>query len=90
MLHATLGKPIRFFGTAGQRSDYMKALDLIDGQKMSAWIADKGYDAHGMVDAAKGVHAKVLYRHDLKEELQETMIKNDIKSANWLSVCSIN
>ena len=46
---------------------------------MSAFIADKGYNAHDMVDAAKGAHAKVLYRHDLKEELQENMIKNDIK-----------
>ena len=45
-LHAAydaLGNPIRFFVTAGQRSDYIKALDLIDGQIMSALIADKGY-----------------------------------------------
>ena len=62
-LHAAcdaLGKPIRFLGTAGQRFDDMKALDLIDNQKMSALIADKGYDAHDMVDAAKGVHAQVV------------------------------
>lgn len=45
---------------AGQRSDYIKALDLIDNQKMSTLIADKGYDAHDMVNAAKAVHAEVF------------------------------
>jgi transposase len=62
-LHAAcdaLGNPIRFFVTAGQRSDYIKALDLIDGHKMGALIADKGYDANYMVDAAKGVNAEVV------------------------------
>ncbi|CAL7960805.1 transposase [Alphaproteobacteria bacterium] len=29
--------------TAGQRSDYTKALDLIEGERMGALIADKGY-----------------------------------------------
>jgi hypothetical protein len=32
-----LGNPVQFFVTAGQRSDYIKALDLIDGQAMSAY-----------------------------------------------------
>jgi transposase len=62
-LHAAcdaLGNPIRFFVTAGQRSDYIKALDLIDGQRMEALIADKGYDAGYMVDAAKSVDAEVV------------------------------
>ena len=51
-LHAAcdaLGNPMRFFVTAGQRSDDIKALDLIDGQTMSALIADKGYDANHIV-----------------------------------------
>ena len=62
-LHAAcdaLGNPVRFFVTAGQRSDYIKALDLIDGQKMGALIADKGYDANYMVDAAKSIHAEAV------------------------------
>jgi glutamate 5-kinase len=47
-LHASCDalNPIRFFVTAGQRSDYIKALDLIEGQAMTALIADKGYDAN--------------------------------------------
>jgi transposase len=50
-LHAAcdaLGNPVRFFVTAGQRSDYIKALDLIKSQGMSG---DKGYDAHYVVEA---------------------------------------
>jgi transposase len=62
-LHAAcdaLGNPVRFFVTAGQRSDYIKALELIEGQDMSALIADKGYDANYMVDAAKCVKAEAV------------------------------
>jgi transposase len=61
-LHAAcdaLGNPIRFFLTPGQRSDYIKALDLIDGFQMEALLADKGYDANYIVDAAASVGADV-------------------------------
>jgi transposase len=62
-LHAAcdgLGNPVRFFITAGQRSDYSKALDLIEGKKMKALIADKGYDANYMVEAASIVGAETV------------------------------
>jgi len=62
-LHAAcdaLGNPIRFFITAGQRSDYIKALDLIDGMIMDFLIADKGYDADYMCDAAKRVGGQAV------------------------------
>ncbi len=62
-LHAAcdgLGNPVRFFLTAGQRSDYIKALDLISGKKMSALIADKGYDATYIIEAASTVNAEVV------------------------------
>ena len=42
----SLGNPVKFFLTAGQRSDYTKARDLIEGKRMEALIADKGYDAN--------------------------------------------
>ena len=62
-LHAAcdaLGNPLRFFITAGQRSDYVKALDLIDGKDMQALIADKGYDANYVIEAADKVNAKSI------------------------------
>lgn len=60
-LHAAcdaLGNPLRFFVTAGQRSDYVKALDLINDKKMEALIADKGYDADYMIEAAQAINAE--------------------------------
>ena len=62
-LHAAcdaLGNPIRFFITAGQRSDYIKAIELIEGQQMSALIADKGYDANYVVEAVKSIEAEAV------------------------------
>jgi transposase len=62
-LHAAcdaLGNPVRFFVTAGQRSDYIKALDLVKGRKMEALIADKGYDADYMVKAANDAKAEAV------------------------------
>ncbi len=62
-LHAAcdaLGNPLRFFVTAGQMSDYVKALDLINGKNMEALIADKGYDANYMIEAAEAVASEVV------------------------------
>lgn len=49
----SLGKPVRFFVTAGQCSDYAKALDLIEGKKMKSLLADGRYDAQYLVDACE-------------------------------------
>ena len=62
-LHAAcdaLGNPVRFFLTAGQRSDYVKALDLIEGNKMKALIADKGYDANYLIEAVEAMGAQAV------------------------------
>jgi len=54
-----LGNPLRFFITAGQRSDYLKALDLIEGYEMQALLADKGYDADYIVAAIGSAQAVI-------------------------------
>lgn len=54
-----LGNPLRFFITAGQRSDYLKALDLIEGYEMKALLADKGYDADYIVAAVGSAQAVI-------------------------------
>ena len=62
-LHAAcdaLGNPVRFFLTAGQRSAYTKARDLIEGKTMKALLADKGYDANYMIEAASNVGAEAV------------------------------
>ena len=54
-----LGNPLRFFITAGQRLDYIKALDLIEGHEFQALLADKGYDADYIVTAAGKAQAVI-------------------------------
>jgi transposase len=78
-LHAAcdaLENPVRFFVTAGQRSDYVKALDLLEGREMQALIADKGYEADYMVKAANDAKDEVVIpsrarRKETREHDQE-------------------
>lgn len=55
-----LGNPISFSLTAGQVSDYKEALSLIDGFKTSAILADKGYDADYVIEAAVRCGAQAI------------------------------
>jgi transposase len=61
-LHAvadTEGRPIRFFLTAGQVSDYTGALALLSSLPGADWLlADKGYDADWFREALLDRHIK--------------------------------
>ncbi len=54
-LHAvtdTRGRPVRFFITAGQVSDYTGAAALMNGLPEADWLlADRGYDPTGFEKA---------------------------------------
>ncbi len=56
-LHAVAdaeGRPIRFFMTAGQVSDYTGAAALLSSLPKAEWLfADRGYDADWLKDALK-------------------------------------
>jgi transposase len=62
-LHAVtdaLGRPIRFFMSAGQVSDYIGARAMMSSLPLADWlIADRGYDADWFRDALsdKGIRA---------------------------------
>ena len=62
-LHAVTdaqGRPIRFFMTAGQLSDYMGAMALLSDLPKADWLlADRGYDADWFRDALKDKGIKV-------------------------------
>jgi transposase len=54
------GRPLSFFMTAGQVSDYTGAAALLDDLPKAQWLlGDRGYDAHWFRDALqeKGVKA---------------------------------
>ena len=55
-----LGNPIRFILTGGEASDYTQALALLDGAKAAAVLADKGYDADYVVNAAPSRGSEVV------------------------------
>ena len=46
------GNPLRFILTPGQAADCKQALPLLEGWSADAVLADKGYDANYIVDAA--------------------------------------
>jgi transposase len=54
------GVPIRVFVTAGTVHDSRKALELIEGIAAKGLIADRGYDANAIVDAALNVDMAVV------------------------------
>lgn len=55
-----LGNPLRFLLSAGQRSDYLHALNLLEGVRGSAVLGDKGYDAGYVVSRAEEMGAEVV------------------------------
>ena len=61
-LHAVAdaeGRPIRFFMTAGQFSDYTGAAALLSGLPKAAWLlADRVYDADWFREASRDKGAK--------------------------------
>ncbi len=82
-LHAvtdTRGRPVRFFITAGQVSDYTGAAALMNGLPEADWLlADRGYDAdwfrEGLID--KGTRPCIPGR-----KLRKTTIKYDKRRHN--------
>jgi len=54
------GNPLRFILTAGSCADYDSALALLEGLPAEAVIADKGYDANYIVEAAQRKGAEVV------------------------------
>ncbi|MCO5197507.1 MAG: IS5 family transposase [Anaerolineae bacterium] len=52
-IHASvdaLGNPLRFLLTAGQRGDAPQAIALLEGFEFAGVMADRGYDADGILD----------------------------------------
>ena len=98
-LHAVTdanGRPISFFMTAGQVSDYTGAAALLDSLPKAQWmLADRGYDADWFRDALKdkGIKAcipgrkgrKKAIRHDKRRNRIEIMLR---RLKNWRRVAT--
>ena len=55
-----LGNPLRFKLTAGQAGDAPRALDLINGLKTKAVLADRAYDSDAILDAVRTQKAEAV------------------------------
>jgi len=55
-----LGNPLRFILSPGQQSDYKQALNLLEGFKASAILADRGYDADYIVEKATALATQAV------------------------------
>ena len=60
MVCDTLGRPLRFILTAGQRHDSLTAQDLLDGFQADAVLADKAYDNNDLRQIIGEMKAKVV------------------------------
>ena len=75
-LHAVtdaIGRPLSFFMTAGQVSDYTGAAALLDDLPKAQWLlGDRGYDADWFRDAlqAKGIQACIPGRRSRLEPVR--------------------
>jgi transposase len=75
-LHAVAdanGRPLSFFMTAGQASDYTGAAALLDDMPKAQWLLrDRGYDADWFRDAlqAKGIQPRIPGRRSRNEPVR--------------------
>jgi transposase len=60
MVCDTLGRPLRFILTAGQRHDSLAAKALLDGFEAEAVLADKAYDSNDLRKFIADREAKVV------------------------------
>jgi len=84
-LHAVTdaeGRPIRFFMTAGQVSDYTGAAALLDSLPKAEWLlADRGYDADWFRDALKdkGIKSCIPGRKSRAKPIKHDKRRNRIE-----------
>ncbi len=89
-LHAVTdapGRPIRFFMTAGQVSDYTGAMALLARLPKAGWLlADRGYDAGWFRDTVKdkGIKVCIPGRKNRKEPIKHD--KRRYKSRNRIEI----
>lgn len=60
MLADALGRPLRFFVTAGQAHDITAAPALLEGQQAGAVLADKAYDSNGLRETIAQMQAQAV------------------------------
>ena len=93
-LHAVTdaeGRPIRFFMTAGQVSDYTGAAALLGSLPPADWLlADRGYDADWFRDALKDKGIKPCIPGRSRSESQSNTTSAATNAATTSRSCSVD
>jgi transposase len=79
-----LGNPIRLIFTGGEASDCTQALALLDGMKTRAILADRGYDADYIVDAANAMGAEAVIPPKSNRKVVRLFDKDLYKARNLI------
>jgi transposase len=76
------GNPLRFILTGGQRNDCTQALQLLEGIRAGAVLADKGYDADYIIQAAESIGAIPVIPPKSNRKIQREYDKELYKERN--------
>ena len=79
-----MGNPIRFILTGGERNDCTQALDLLEGMSGQAVLADKGYDAGYIVEAAEIMGAIAVIPPKSNRKVQRDYDRDLYKERNLI------
>ena len=79
-----MGNPIRFILTGGERNDCTQALDLLEGMSGQAILADKGYDADYIVEAAEIMGAIAVIPPKSNRKVQREYDRDLYKERNLI------
>ena len=79
-----MGNPIRFILTGGERNDCTQALDLLEGMSGQAVLADKGYDADYIVEAAEIMGAIAVIPPKSNRKVQREYDRDLYKERNLI------
>lgn len=92
-LHAVTdanGRPLSFFITAGQISDYTGAAALFDDLPKAQWmLADRGYEAEWFLDALEQKGISPAFRGGNRVPFQSNTTSADTNDAIASRSCSI-
>ena len=87
MVCDTLGRPLRFILTAGQRHDSIPAKDLLDGFEAAAVLADKAYDSNDLRQFIADAGAKAVIPSKRSRKLQIAHDEDPYKDRNRIERC---
>jgi transposase len=87
MVCDTLGRPLRFILTAGQRHDSLPAKALLDGFKAEAVLADKAYDNNDLRQFIADAGAEAVIPSTRSRKVQIPHDQDAYKDRNRIERC---